>query len=202
MALIGVGLLIVLFLVYLFAFTPLTASRNQQRLAQSVIGQPLFRYRLVAGHVPPEGPRWPCSQIPALHLDQVVVQGTSAADLMNGPGLMPGIGAPRHPGQRGHRRATGDLRRPLRLARPTEAGDRIHAVDGAGTFTYRVTKLEVVTAGQQDVVTPTTDNRLTLITSNSTVLASGRLVVLATAGRAARWPSEPAWWPSPPTSWA
>ena len=34
-AVFGVGLLIVLFLVYLFAFTPLTASRNQQRLAQN-----------------------------------------------------------------------------------------------------------------------------------------------------------------------
>jgi sortase A len=180
MAMIGVGLLIVLFLVYLFAFTPLTASRNQQRLAQSVIGQPLFRYSLVAGHVPPEGAAVGVLQIPALHLNQVVVQGTSASDLMKGPGLMPGSALPGTPGNAviAGRRVT--FGAPFGSLGQLRRGDRIRTVDGAGTFTYRVTKLEVVTAGQRDVVTPTKANRLTLITSNSTVLASGRLVALAT----------------------
>ena len=176
----GVGVLIVLFLVYLFAFTPLTAGRDQQRLAQSVAGQPLFRYTLVAGKLPPEGSAIGVLKIPALGLDQVLVEGTSAADLMNGPGLMPGTALPGSPGNAvvAARRVTfggpfGDLGQLHR-------GDLVRTVDGAGTFTYRVTKVETVTAGQRDVVTPTTNNRLTLITSDSGFLPSGRLAAVAT----------------------
>ena len=98
LALLGVGVLIVLFLVYLFAFTPLSASRDQQRLAQSLTGKPDYRYGLVAGRTPPEGAAIGVLDIPALQLDQIVVQGTSAADLMKGPGLMPGSALPGSPG--------------------------------------------------------------------------------------------------------
>ncbi len=75
LALVGIGVLIVLFLVYLFAFTPLSASRNQQRLAQSVTGKPLFRYSLVAGHDP---------------------AGRIGGGCLGDPGPSPGSG--RHPG--------------------------------------------------------------------------------------------------------
>ncbi|MGO8871388.1 MAG: sortase [Acidimicrobiales bacterium] len=175
----GVGVLLVLFVFYLFAFTPLTASRNQQRLVGSLVGQPLSVYSLVSGHVPPEGSAAAVLEIPALGLHQVVVEGTSASDLMDGPGLMPGSALPGSPGNSviAGRRVTfgapfaslGDLRR----------GDRIRTVDGAGTFTYRVVRTEVVGAGQRDVITPTTDSRLTLITSNSSAVPSGRLAVVA-----------------------
>ncbi len=51
LAITGIGALIVVFLVYLFAFTPLTAARDQQRLTQTLVGQPLTVYSLVrAGH--------------------------------------------------------------------------------------------------------------------------------------------------------
>jgi sortase A len=178
-ALVGVGLLIVGFLIYLFAFTPLTAGRNQQQLAQSVTGQPLYRYSLVAGHTPPEGSAIGVIEIPAIGVHQVIVQGTSAADLMKGPGLMPGTALPGTPGNAvvAGRRVTfgapfGDLGKLKR-------GDAIRVVDGAGTFTYKVTKTDVVSAGKRDVVTPTSDNRLTLVTSNSSYIPSGRLVVVA-----------------------
>jgi sortase A len=179
LALVGIGVLIALFLVYLFAFTPLSASRNQQRLAQSLTGTPLFRYSLVAGHTPPEGSAVGVLEIPALQLNQIVIQGTSAADLMNGPGLMLGSALPGTPGNAviaGRRVTFGGPFGALGQLRP---GDRIRAVDGAGTFTYRVSKVETVTAGQRDVITPTTTNRMTLITSDSTFLPNGRLVVLA-----------------------
>ena len=93
-ALVGIAGLLALFLVYLYAFTPLTASRNQQRLAGTLKGQPLTVYKLVNGSVPPEGSAVAVLQIPAIGLDQIVVQGTSAADLMKGPGLMPGSALP------------------------------------------------------------------------------------------------------------
>jgi sortase A len=179
LALVGIGLLIVLFLVYLFAFTPLSASRSQQQLAQSLTGKPLFRYSLVAGHSPAEGSPVGVLEIPALNLDQIVVQGTSAADLMNGPGLMLGSALPGSPGNAviaGRRVTFGAPFGSLGQLRP---GDRIRVVDGAGTFIYRVSKVETVTAGQRDVITPTTTNRLTLVTSDSTFLPNGRLAAVA-----------------------
>jgi len=179
LVLVGIGVLIVLFLVYLFAFTPLSASRSQQRLAQSITGKPLFRYSLVAGHTPPEGSAVAVLEIPALHVDQIVVQGTSAADLMNGPGLLLGSALPGSPGNAviAGRRVT--FGAPFASLGQLRAGDKIRVVDGAGTFIYRMSKVETVTAGQRDVITPTTTNRLTLVTSDSTFLPNGRLVAMA-----------------------
>ena len=173
----GIGVLIVLFLVYLFAFTPLTASRNQQRLVQSLVGHPLAVYSLVAGNVPAEGSPVAVLDIPALHLHQVVVEGTSAADLMNGPGLMPGSALPGSPGNSviAARRVT--FGGPFGALGQLHAGDTIRTVDGAGRFTYRVTRVLTVTAGEHDVVTPTVADRITLVTSNSSFVTSGRLVV-------------------------
>jgi sortase A len=179
MALIGVGALIVLFIIYLFAFTPLTHTRNQQRLVGSLVGKPLSVYSLVAGHVPAEGSPVAVIDIPKLALRQVVVEGTSAADLMDGPGLMAGSALPGSPGNSviaGRRVTFGAPFSSLDTLRPN---DRIRVVDGAGGFLYRVVHSRVVGSGQKDVVTPTADNRLTLVTSNSTVISSGRLVVVA-----------------------
>jgi sortase A len=175
----GVGLLIILFVVYLFAFTPLSASRSQQRLAQTLGGQPLKVYKLVGGSLPAEGQPVAVLTIPALNLSQVVVKGTSAADLMNGPGLMPGTALPGSPGNSviAARRMT--FGAPFGSLGTLRSGDRIRVVDGAGTFTYRVARTRVVSAGQHDVVVPTSDNLLTLVTSNGGLAPNGRLVVQA-----------------------
>jgi len=178
-AMMGIGLLIVLFLVYLFAFTPLTASRNQQRLTQSLISDPLARFHLIGGALPPEGSAVAVLEIPALGLHQVVVVGTSAADLTNGPGLMPGSVIPGSAGNSviAARRVT--FGAPFRSIGSLRRGQRIVAVDGAGTFTYRVTRVFTVSAGHKDVVVPTVANRITLVTSDSSTVVSGRLVVEA-----------------------
>ena len=178
-ALVGIAGLLALFLVYLAAFTPLTASRNQQRLANSLKGQPLTVYKLVDGHLPPEGSAVGVLQIPSIGVDQVVVSGTSAADLMNGPGLMQGSSLPGSPGNAviaGRRVTFGAPFGGIGSLRP---GTKIHVVDGAGSFTYKVTRVHEVGIGQKDVVLPTTDDRLTLVTSNSSLITSGRLVVQA-----------------------
>ena len=176
-ALVGLAGLLVLFLLYLLAFTPLTAGRNQQRLADSLKGSPLTVYKLVNGHVPAEGSTVGAIQIPAIGVDQVVVSGTSAADLMNGPGLMPGSSLPGSPGNAviaGRRVTFGG---PFGSIGSLRKGAVIHVVDGAGAFTYTVTRVHVVAIGKKDVILPTADNRLTLVTSNSSVVTSGRLVV-------------------------
>ena len=176
-ALVGLAGLLVLFLLYLLAFTPLTAGRNQQRLADSLKGSPLTVYKLVNGHIPVEGSTVGAIQIPAIGVDQVVVSGTSAADLMNGPGLMPGSALPGSPGNAviaGRRVTFGG---PFGSLGSLRKGAIIHVVDGAGAFTYTVTWVHEVAIGEKDVILPTADNRLTLVTSNSSLVTSGRLVV-------------------------
>ncbi len=179
LGLIGIGGLLAAFLVYLFAFTPLTASRNQARLAQAVSEQTIFRYSLASGRVPTEGSPVAVLTIPSLGVHQLVVEGTSASDLMMGPGLLPGSSLPGSPGNAviaGRRVTFGAPFRSLGQLRP---GNRIEVVDGVGRFAYQVTSIRTVTAGEPDVVTPTTDNRITLITSGSSVTADDRLAVVA-----------------------
>ena len=178
-ALVGIAGLLALFLLYLAAFTPLTASRNQQRLANTLKGQPLTVYKLVDGHVPPEGSAIAVLQIPSIGLNTLVVTGTSAADLMNGPGLMQGSSLPGSPGNAviAGRRVT--FGAPFGGIGSLRSGAKIHVVDGAGSFTYKVTKVHELGIGQKDVVLPTADNRMTLVTSNSSLVTSGRLVVQA-----------------------
>ena len=140
LALTGVGVLVVLFVVYLFVFTPVTASRDQQRLAQRWPASPWPSSAWSPAICPPRAAPVAVLQIPVLHLNQVVVEGTSAADLMNGPGLLPGSALPGSPGNAviaGRRVTFGG---PFGIAAPAPQGDRIRVVDGAGTFTYRVTR--------------------------------------------------------------
>jgi sortase A len=179
MSVFGVGLLIVLFVVYLFAFTPLSASRNQQRLAQTLAGQTIGVFKLTTGRAPANGQPLGILSIPTLHLQQVVVEGTTAADLMNGPGLMPLTALPGAPGNSviAARRVT--FGAPFGALDTLQAGDRIRMVDGLGTFNYRVVRTLQVAAGQHDVVVPTQQNRLTLVTSNGGFAPNGRLVVEA-----------------------
>ena len=56
-------------------------------------------------------------------------------------------------------------------------GDRIKTVDGVGGPTYRVTRVFASPLASM-VATQTTDNRITLISSDSSVVTSGRLVVV------------------------
>ena len=96
---------------------------------------------------------------------------------MNGPGLMPGSALPGSVGNSviAGRRVT--FGAPFGAIGSLRTGRRINVVDGAGRFTYKVTRVLQVPVGHQDVVLPTIDNRITLVTSNSSLITSGRLVV-------------------------
>ncbi len=178
-ALVGVGGLLVLFFLYLLFFTPTTAGRDQARLSQSLVGHPLNVFNLVNGQIPAEGSPVAVLHIPQLNVDQIVVSGTSAADLMNGPGLMPGTALPGTVGNSviAARRVT--FGGPFGGLGSLTRGDKVQVTDGAGTFTYKVVKNVQVAAGQQDVIAPSLNNRLTLVTANSSWLPSGREVVVA-----------------------
>jgi sortase A len=173
----AVGLLLALFAAYLFLYTPLQASRGQHHLLSELVGPP--GYEVLTGHVPPEGNAVAIIQIPVLGLDQVVVEGTSAADLTSGPGLMPGSALPGTPGNSviaGRRYLFGSPFGSLSRLRP---GDAVKVVSGYGTFTYHVQRTYQVEPGEPDPIAPTLQNQLTLVTSNASLAPNSRFVAVA-----------------------
>jgi len=173
----AVGVFLALFAAFLFLFTPLQASRAQQRLLSELHGH--AGLAALTGHIPPEGKAVAILDIPALHLDQVVVEGTSATDLTDGPGLMPGSALPGTPGNTviaGRRYLYG---KPFSALGSLKRGETLQVVSSYGTFTYRVLGTHVVEPGQPDPVAPTADNRLTLVTSNASLAPSARVVAEA-----------------------
>jgi sortase A len=178
-ALTGIGVLLLLFLVYLYAFSPLTGVRDQHRLLQSLAGHPQNVFGLTTGRPPAPGQPVALLDIPVLHERQVVVSGTAPADLQQGPGLMTGTAVPGEPGDAviAGRRVTYGA--PFGRLSSVVAGDRVRVVDGAGTFTFRVVGTSVVPLGGRDRVPHSGDTWLTLVTSNSSVRPSGEFVVLA-----------------------
>jgi sortase A len=175
----GIAVLLLLFFVYLFAFTPLTGVRNQHRLLQSLTGDPHAVFSLAAGHLPPPGAPVAVLEIPVLGRSEVVVNGTSAADLQQGPGLMVGTALPGEPGDgviAGRRITYGGAFGQLADVLP---GDGIKVIDGAGTFTFRTVGSKVVPLGGQVRVAHSGDSWLTLVTSDSAVHPTGELVLTA-----------------------
>jgi sortase A len=171
------GVLVALLAGYLFGFTALQHARAQQRLLAGLNGK--AGLTALSGRIPGEGRPVAVLEIPALHLQQVVVAGTSAQDLASGPGLMPGS-AP--PGVRGNTVIAG---RRLFYGHPfsnlgrLRRGDMIHVVGGLGSFDYRVVSTGVVHPGQADPVVPTADPRLTLVTSDASLVPTDRVVAVA-----------------------
>lgn len=177
----GVGVLLLLFLAYLYVFTPLTYARNQHRLLQGLVGNPRSVYRLVSGKLPPDGSALGVLTLPSLHQREVFVRGTSAADLQDGPGLMAGTVLPGDAGNAviAGRRAT--YGGPFASIDSLRLGDHIKVVDGAGIFTFTVTERRLLAGGQDDMVGVRGQRWLTLVTSNASLTSSGYDVVVAKA---------------------
>ena len=175
----GCGILLVMLVLFLYVFTPLGAGRDQHRLLAALTGNPLSTFALTKGVVPAQGSPVALLHVQSLHLTEAVVAGTSAADLEKGPGLMPGSVLPGEQGNAviaGRRMTFGG---PFRSIGTLRRGDEISVTDGLGSFRYLVTSKRTVDSGQRDVVGGTRDSQLTLITSNSSLLVTGRQVVEA-----------------------
>lgn len=181
LALVAAGLAVALFIAFEFAYTGQLEQRSQRSLLAT------FQKRLAAGQFDaPDAPvqSGPVAvlQIPAIGLDQVVVQGSSPEDLKQGPGHLPGTPLPGEFGNAviiGHRLTYGGPFGHLgRLGR----GDTIAVLTGQGRFTYRVTGTSTVRPGQHDVVGPSADSRLTLVTSTSAFGSDRRAVTASLVG--------------------
>lgn len=186
------GAVVFLFVAYELWGTALTESHDQSALRRqfdkelATTPSSLAAPALASGSAITEGQPVAIIDIPEIGVDKVVVQGTSTADLRQGPGHYPGTPLPGQPGNAaiaGHRTTYGapffDLDH---LAR----GDVIVMTTAQGRFRYAVTSTLVVDPDDTAVVGPTPFAELTLTTCNPRFSAAQRLVVHARLrGRAA-----------------
>ena len=117
--------------------------------------------------------------IPAIGLDQVVVEGTGPAQLAAGPGHYPGTPLPGQQGNAaiaGHRTTHG---RPFYDLNALVSGNPITVTTLQGTFRYAVVRSEVVAPNDVAVLAPSSDPELTLTTCTPRYSAARRLVVVA-----------------------
>jgi sortase A len=183
MSVIGTGLtmfgaIVVVYFAYLFAGTALEHGRAQHTL------QRRFEYMLsnqqafIGGPIPAGTPVFQLD-IPHIHLRQIVAEGTTSRITAKGPGH---LRTSPLPGQVGNvvaacRRIT--FGGPCRNLDQLKPGNLITTVSGQGTSKYLVTKVMTVKKHQTDALSPTSDSRLTLMTSAPWGMASRRLVVIA-----------------------
>jgi sortase A len=175
------GVLLALFLLYLYVFSALTGTRNQNMLLHSLTGDPRAVFNLASGHEPRNGKPVAILEIPAIGVHQAVVEGTTAADLQMGPGLATSAGLSGLPGEPGNAIIAGrrvSFGGPFGRLSSLQPGDKIDVVDGAGAFSFSVTSVGTISSGTLAVPSSGT-SWLTLVTSNSSWLPSGRLVVAA-----------------------
>jgi sortase A len=189
----NLGCLLLLFLMYQWWGTGFEQHRSQARLRASFQPARSRGTPAAEGTAPTAadpnaataGPPLPGSavarlEIPAIGLDQFVVEGTATDDLKQGPGHYVGSPLPGRHGNAaiaGHRTTYGA---PFNRLDDLKPGDAIVATTAAGRFTYTVSDKLTVVPSQTSVLDDYGDDRLTLTTCTPKFSASHRLVVVAT----------------------
>ena len=170
---------VVAFLVFALVLSGLVQARDQIGL------QHRFRNELASNLAPiggaiPKGVPVAVIQIPAIGLDQVVVEGSRSAQVRKGPGHVVGSSLPGQPGNAVIAGRRTLYRGPFHRIGSLHDGDRIRVTTGQGAATYEVDTVTTLSPGNGSFVQDHGDNRLTLFTSGSPWSADGRLVVTAT----------------------
>ncbi len=190
-----IGLILIAFAAWQLWGTSIEQSQAQQTLRQqfeshlptaapqtaSKTTGPTLISAAINVPAPREGSAVGRLQIPAIGVDQYVVQGTSEADLAEGPGHYIGTSMPGQAGNvaiAGHRTTYGA---PFNNLNDLKIGDQISLTSNAGEqLTYVVSANPVaVSPSDVSILNPAADNRLTLTTCNPRFSSSQRLVVVA-----------------------
>jgi sortase A len=202
-ALISVGVLLLLFVVYQLWGTALKQDRDQRNLRAQFARQlaapveatpstPSAPATTTPAPPPVEGEAVAVIVIPKIGLDQVVVEGVGVEDLKKGVGHYPDTRMPGETGNAalaGHRTTYGA---PFNRLDELDDGDAIDITTRAGTFRYEVMEKRIVTPEEVSVLDDTSDNRLTLTTCHPKYSAAQRLIVFASlTGPAIDVPAEP-----------
>lgn len=200
-ALIAIGSVLILFILYELYGTGFITSHDQARLkrafataeahAKATPGATPSPTPSVTATATPPGITAPTNpdagtgvaeiSIPKINLDMIVVEGVSVDNLKEGPGHWPGTPLPGEAGNvviSGHRTT---YLHPFRNVDQLAAGDPIYLTLPDGTrYTYLVTAEQTVLPTDVAVADNTPDNRLTLTTCTPPFSASHRLIVTAT----------------------
>ena len=159
-------------------YTNVYQARVQDRL-ESQLASPELQQAYAAGEVA-EGDSLTRLQIPAIGVDVVVVEGTSASALRAGAGHYPATALPCEPGNvgiAGHRTTYG---KPFNNLDRLKPGDTIVLTTPVGACTYTVSEAPFVVAPTDTwVVDPTPEPALTLTTCHPKGSARQRLIVRA-----------------------
>ena len=189
--LITLGVLILLFVAYQLWGTGLAEARAQDRLrsdfldtiettATTTPADPSASTTTTAPPpAPPEGDAVAIIRIPKLGLEKTVIEGVGVGDLKKGPGHYPTTPMPGQPGNAaiaGHRTTYGA---PFFRLDELAPGDDIQVTTRQGTFRYQVANTQIVRPNQNEVLTNTEDNRLTLTTCHPRFSARQRMIVTA-----------------------
>src|SRR6476659_10907106 len=176
---VAIGCVVALFLLFECFATDLVYDRSQTLLLKQLQGLVATKEATSLDWIPSEGQPVGVLTIPKIGVSTIVVQGSSSELTQQGPGHLRGTPMPGRLGNSvilGRRTTYGAPFSRLDELRPL---DTIDVATGAGEFTYLVATVAVVRPGEQDVIGPTYDSRLTLITSSPKYLATGRYVVTA-----------------------
>jgi len=188
----NVGAIILLFVVWQLWGTSISQHHAQSQLksefhallARHAAGSPASKSSLISAAIrvpsPGDGSVVAEIQIPAIGVDQYVVEGTTESDLSKGPGHYIGTAMPGQAGNvaiAGHRTTHGAPFNGLGRVVP---GNRIVLTTTSGqNLTYVVSRTpQVVSPGDVGVINYFGDNRITLTTCNPEFSASQRLVVV------------------------
>jgi sortase A len=186
----NIGAIVILFAAWQLWGTSIEQSHAQETLRQEFRAHVQHVTTTPAGPVllstnsqlpqPHEGSVVGHLQIPAIGVDQFVVEGTAEGDLSQGPGHYIGTSIPGQSGNvaiAGHRTTYGA---PFNRLDQVKINDRILLTTDSGELlTYVVTQSPIAVSPRDvAVLNPANDNRLTLTTCNPKFSASQRLVVV------------------------
>jgi LPXTG-site transpeptidase (sortase) family protein len=161
--------------VYELFVTDVIYARRQDHLAAGFSGP---RRQFLPGH----GDGVAVLQIPSIGLDLVVVEGDEPADLRGGPGHRMGTPIPGEVGNSvilGHESRYGG---PFGDLDELEVGAEVFAQSKAQSTAVRyvVDRIEESDEAESDLLGPTDDERLTLVTSGSGRFTDHHLLIVAT----------------------
>jgi sortase A len=149
--LIGLGCLVLFFLLYQLVGTNATADNQQNTLRRELeqswsaqAGIPATRHPSGTGKAIPVGRGIALIQIPKIKVEKVVVQGVGRDDLKKGPGHVPSTVMPGQPGTfavSGHRTTYGA---PFFRLNELGKGDIITVISRTTIYTYSVTATKIV----------------------------------------------------------
>jgi sortase A len=207
--LIGAGVVLLLFTAYQIWGTSFQESHTQSNLRSSLVqesqnaqvkralaqaaaldklptGPPVAATDIAA---PAEGKPIGEIRIPAIGINQVVVEGTNNQDLRQGPGHYIGTPLPGDQGNAGvagHRTTYGH---PFYNLDAVKVGDPIVLTTVQGIFVYDMVKSQVVSPNDNQVLEASAGDYLTLTTCNPRFSASTRLIVTAVLAHSQLFPN-------------